>query len=326
MTAITDLLGPLGPVYVVGGLAVVLIAFAVSMIAQGRADPLERIRDEREGVRRHDDAAPSRGAAPARLRQDSTEDKLEKFSSFLEPQDEGQLSTMRLNLMRAGYRERDAVRVFKGVQMLAGLGLLGAGTIYALMQQAAGADLSMTKLGMYVLLPGLAGYMYPRHYVSKRVAAREAEIMQGFPDSLDLMLVCIEAGQSLDQSIMRVANEMLGSYPALALEYQTVAHQMKAGMDKSQVFRDMAERCGVPDITSFTTVLIQSQTFGTPISEALKVYSSEMRDKRIMRAEEKANTLPTKMTLATMMFTLPPLMIILLAPSIHTITTSFGGN
>ena len=325
MDTVTALLGPYGAIYVVSALAVVLIALAVSMLLGGRHDPLDRIRAEREGARPDHPAAGQPGL-PARLRQDSSEDKLEKFSSFLEPQDEDTLSTLRLQLMRAGYRGRDAVRVFKGVQMVAALGLLGLGVVYTLVQQAAGAELGTKEIAIYALLPGLAGYMFPRHYVSKRVAAREAEITQGFPDSLDLMLVCIEAGQSLDQSIMRVANEMMASYPALALEYQTVAHQMKAGMDKPQVFRDMAERCGVSDITSFTTVLIQSQSFGTSISDALKVYSDEMRDKRIMRAEEKANTLPTKMTLATMMFTLPPLMIILIAPSILSIMNSFGGN
>lgn len=321
----TDLLSTPAAIYGVCGLAALLLAASLWMFLQGRADPYDRLRAEREGgaVGRGGDPAPG---IPARLRQDSTEDKLEKFSSFLEPQDEGQLSTLRLQLMRAGYRGRDAVRVFKGVQMVLAVGLLGLGTVYAILQQAAGTELGARELGMYVLLPGLAGYMLPRHYVSKRVAAREAEIVQGFPDSLDLMLVCIEAGQSLDQSIMRVADEMMDSYPALAMEYQTVAHQMKAGLDKAQVFRDMAERCGVPDITSFTTVLIQSQSFGTSISDALKVYSDEMRDKRIMRAEEKANTLPTKMTLATMMFTLPPLMIILIAPSILEIMQTLGGE
>ena len=325
MASLANLLGPYGMIFAVSALAAILLALSVAMYLKDRDDPLDRIRAEREGARPGTGGAVA-GALPARLRLDSSEDKFEKFSSFLEPQDEGTLSSLRLQLMRAGYRGKDAVRVFKGVQMLAAVGLLAAGAVYALTQQAAGAELGAKEFAMYVLLPGLAGYMYPRHYISKRVAAREAEIVQGFPDSLDLMLVCIEAGQSMDQSIMRVANEMMDSYPSLALEYQTVAHQMKAGMDKAQVYRDMAERCGVPDITSFTTVLIQSQTFGTSISDALKVYSDEMRDKRIMRAEEKANTLPTKMTLATMMFTLPPLMIILVAPSILEITTSLGGQ
>ena len=101
---------------------------------------------------------------------------------------------------------------------------------------------------------------------------------------------------------------------------------MKAGKDKTSVLRDMSERCGVTDVASFVTVLIQSQQFGTSIAEALRVYASEMRDKRVMRAEEKANKLPTKMTLATMMLTVPPLLIILIGPSIFEISTVLGGG
>jgi tight adherence protein C len=135
-----------------------------------------------------------------------------------------------------------------------------------------------------------------------------------------MMLVCVEAGQSLDQSIIRVSKEIRAGYPALADEFEMVSHEIKAGKDKSTVLRDMAERSGVMDVASFTTVLIQSQQFGTSIADALRVYASEMRDKRVMRAEEKANKLPTKMTLATMMLTVPPLLIILIGPSVYDIS------
>ena len=135
-----------------------------------------------------------------------------------------------------------------------------------------------------------------------------------------MMLVCVEAGQSLDQSIVRVAKEIRASFPALADEFEIVSLQIKAGKDKATVLGDMSERCGVQDVSSFVTVLIQSATFGTSIAEALRVYGEEMRDKRVMRAEEKANKLPTKMTLATMMLTVPPLLIILVGPSVHGIT------
>ncbi len=141
-----------------------------------------------------------------------------------------------------------------------------------------------------------------------------------------MMLVCVEAGQSLDQSIIRVAKELRAGFPDLADEYELVSYEMKAGKDKTQVLRDMAERCGVSDVSSFVTVLIQSQQFGTSIAEALRVYAGEMRDKRVMRAEEKANTLPTKMTLATMMLTVPPLLIILIGPSIYEIYVTLGGG
>ena len=135
-----------------------------------------------------------------------------------------------------------------------------------------------------------------------------------------------EAGQSLDQSIVRVAAEIRAGYPALADEFEIVAHEMKAGKDRIVVLKDMSERAGVPDVASFVTVMIQSASFGTSIAEALRVYAAEMRDKRVMRAEEKANVLPTKLTLGTMMFTVPPLMIILIGPSVHGIYVNLNGG
>jgi tight adherence protein C len=177
-----------------------------------------------------------------------------------------------------------------------------------------------------IIGPGAAGYYLPRYWVNRRLQARQGEITSGFPDALDMMLVCVEAGQSLDQSILRVAKELRAGYPALADEFDIVGHEVKAGKERISVLKDMAERVGLQDVSSFVTVLVQSATFGTSIAEALRVYASEMRDKRVMRAEEKANTLPTKLTLGTMMFTVPPLMIILIGPSIHGIATQLGGG
>ena len=138
------------------------------------------------------------------------------------------------------------------------------------------------------------------------------------------MLVCVDAGQSLDQSISRVAKESRAGYPALADEFDIVANEVKAGKERAQVLKDMSERVGISDVSSFVTTLVQSATYGTSIADALRVYSAEMRDKRVMRAEEKANTLPTKLTLGTMLFTLPPLLIILIGPSIHGVVQQLG--
>ena len=221
--------------------------------------------------------------------------------------------------MHAGYRGRDAVRYFHFAQFALGLGMLGAGVIYYVVAKA-GSDLSTQKTMMYVLGPGFLGYYAPKYWVTKRLQKRQEEITNGFPDALDMLLVCVEAGQSLDQSIIRVARELRASYPSLADEFEIVSLEMKAGKEKTQVLNDMSERCGVQDVASFVTVLVQSATFGTSISDALRVYAGEMRDKRVMRAEEAANKLPTKMTLATMMLTVPPLLIILVGPSVHGIT------
>lgn len=153
---------------------------------------------------------------------------------------------------------------------------------------------------------------------------RQQEIQDGFPDALDMLLVCVEAGQSLDQGIVRVAREIAVGYPALAEELSTVSAEVKAGKEKTSVLRAFAERAGVQDVSSFVTVMIQSQTFGTSIAEALRVYASEMRDKRVMRAEEAANKLPTKITLGTMMFTVPPLLIVIVGPSVYAMVETFA--
>jgi tight adherence protein C len=181
--------------------------------------------------------------------------------------------------------------------------------------------MSSTQMIMYTILPCAAGYYLPRYWVDRRLQQRQTEIIDGFPDALDLMLVCVEAGQSLDQSIIRVGKECRVGYPALADEFDMVAQEVKAGKERVTVLKDMAERVGVPDVASFVTTLVQSATFGTSVAEALRVYSADMRDKRIMRAEEKANMLPTKLTLGSMLFTVPPLLVILIGPSIHGMVT-----
>ncbi len=316
---LTSNLGPFGPLIVVLLLGITMILLALSMLLKKRDDPLDRLKAQ--------SAAPFKGlpGKADKLRQGGGKDKLEKYSTFLEPQDEQEFSAIRLKLLQAGYRTKNAVRIYHFSQFALGLGLLAFGVIWAMLKNANGQPTTQDMV-LTALLPGVVGYMLPKYWVTRRQTARKEAITNGFPDSLDMMLVCVEAGQSLDQSIIRVSRELQAGFPDLAEEYQQVSHEMKAGKDKTLVLRDMAERCGVPDISSFVTVLVQSQQFGTSIAEALRVFSAEMRDKRVMRAEEKANTLPTKMTLATMMLTVPPLLIILIGPSIYEIYVTIGGG
>jgi len=315
---LTDNLGPLGPVIVLLFLGLGLILFTLPHFLKKRADPLDRLK----AANRDLDKAKNRGD---KLRANQGRDTLERFSNFLEPQNEKEYSAIRLKLLQAGYRTKNAVRIFHFAQFALGVGMLLAGGIYAFIQAQTGQPSTQTTI-MYTLIPGVCGYMLPKYWITRRVETRKEAIINGFPDSLDLMLVCVEAGQSLDQSIIRVSKELMSGFPELAVEYEMVSHEMKAGKDKTSVLRDMAERCGVSDISSFVTVLIQSQQFGTSIAEALRIYAGEMRDKRVMRAEEKANKLPTKMTLATMMLTVPPLLVILIGPSIFEIYTTLNGG
>jgi len=318
---ITQNLGPQGGLMIVGLLGVLLILITLPILLQKQEDPLEKLKEQQR-------AQVSEDGKAAKLRAGSNKkSKLEKYSTFLEPQDAEEFSAVKLKLLQAGYRSKNAVQYYHFSQFALGIvGLIIGGILVILKTNQAGDEgLTTQAMAMWGVGPGAAGYMFPKYWVTRRVDTRKEAIEQGFPDSLDMMLVCVEAGQSLDQSIIRVARELQAGFPDLAWEYELVAHEMKAGKAKEQVLRDMSERCGVQDITSFVTVLIQSQQFGTSIADALRVYASEMRDKRVMRAEEKANKLPTKMTLATMMLTVPPLLVILIGPSIYNISQNLGG-
>lgn len=315
---IIDMLGPYGPLLIVGFLGVFLILITLPVLLRKEVDPLDRLKNSAGGG--SDTNKKEKGD---RLRSASGKDKLEKYANFLEPQNADEYSAIQLKLLQAGYRSKNSVRIFYFLQFVLGVFGLILGGIYAMIQ-AAQVEVSAQDLAIWILIPGGIGYMLPRYWVTRRQQKRQEEITNAFPDSLDMMLVCVEAGQSLDQAIMRVSREMRGGFPELAEEYETVGQETKAGKDKTTVLKDMAERCGVADISSFVTVLVQSQQFGTSISDALRVYASEMRDKRVMRAEEAANKLPTKMTLATMMLTVPPLMAILIGPSIYAIAVNLA--
>lgn len=323
---LTEIMGPMGPLFAAGLLGVLLVAMALPFMLRRAPDPLDKLREEapRGGGGASVRQAAGKPSKRMALRQGGQNEKLGRFADFLEPQDEEQFSEMRLKMMQAGYRSRDAVRNFHFAQFALAISFLILGVIYALL--TSGDGLNVTKLMLAIILPGGIGYYLPKYWVERRRQGRIGEITNGFPDALDLLLVCVEAGQSMDQAIQRVAGEISTGFPALGEEFEIVGNEIKAGKDKVQVLRDFAERAGVPDISSFTTVMIQSQTFGTSISEALRVYASEMRDKRVMRAEEKANVLPTKLTLGTMMFTVPPLLIILIGPSVFDIMVLLGGR
>ncbi|MDR7125882.1 type II secretion system F family protein [Pseudotabrizicola sp. 4114] len=317
-TMLTDTLGEMGPLLALGFVGIVLIVAALPSMLKKEKDPLDGIRALRTGKTVTVERL-RRGGGPSKA------DKLERFASYLEPQSAEELSATKLKLLRAGYRGKNAVRLFHFSQFSLGIGVLVLGMLYALLKSTQ-TEMTTQMMVLYTILPAAIGYYAPVYWVTRRIGMRQQQITEGFPDALDMMLVCVEAGQSLDQSIIRVGNEARNGYPALAEEFETVAQEVKAGKERVTVLRDLSERVGLPDITSFVTTLIQSASFGTSIADALRVYSSEMRDKRIMRAEEKANTIPTKLTLGTMLFTLPPLLVILIGPSLAKFAGQMGGG
>ena len=304
--------GAAAPFYVLAGIGLIMMVIALPIVLRKNKDPLDRFSFSDEKLR----------SELVRLRDDGDDGSLKGLAEFLEPKDEEEMSETRTLLRSAGYRGGSAVRQFYFAR--AGLALLLL-TIGMVMTFLVPKEPDLAFSGIISGLMTLAGYFLPTYWVRRRIATRKEDITNAFPDAMDMMLVCVEGGQSLDQAMSRVGEEMEASSGPLAEEFALVSHEFRAGKDRISVLRDFASRCAVSDISSFVTVLIQSSTFGTSIAQALRVYAAEMRDKRLMRAEEKANMLPTKLTLGTMMFTVPPLILILVGPSFIMILRALGG-
>ena len=311
---IVTAMGPNGPVIVAGMLGLFMILVMIPLVLKPVRDPFDRIAGSGSFV---DEKIMQKEVG---LRQEQAGSQLERFAAYLEPQDQKQFTDRRLKMIQAGYRTSGAVRTFYFAQMVFAVIGLVLGSIYLFLFST---DEPVHILAAKVFGPCFGGYYLPTYWVERRRQIRQTELQDGFPDALDLMLICVESGQTLDHTIMRVAGEVEISYPTLGEELNIITNEIRAGKDRPQVLRDFAERASIADIKAFVTVLIQSAKFGTPIGDALRVFSSEMRDKRVMRAEEKANTLPTKMTLVTMLFTVPPLLVILVGPSVYDIYLFF---
>jgi len=304
--------GAAAPFFLLAGIGLIMMVIALPLVLRKNKDPLERFSFSDEKLR----------SDLVRLRDDGDDGALKGLAEFLEPKDEEEMSETRALLRSAGYRGKSAVRQFYLARAGLALGLLAIGLVVTFLIPE---DPDLMFSGILSGIMALAGYFLPTYWVRRKIATRKEDITNAFPDAMDMMLVCVEGGQSLDQAMARVGEEMEASSGPLAEEFALVTHEFRAGKDRISVLRDFASRCAVSDISSFVTVLIQSSTFGTSVAQALRVYASEMRDKRLMRAEEKANMLPTKLTLGTMMFTVPPLILILIGPSFIMILRSLGG-
>jgi tight adherence protein C len=238
---------------------------------------------------------------------------LRTFEKFLTPDNEERASRIRTKLALAGYRNTSAVRIYFATKWsIAVAGFVLAAGLFSLTMNPEQPLFALVPVLMVLLLSFFATDMW----VERKISYRKLAIEQAFPDALDLLLVCLEAGHGLDQAISRVANEIEYASPVLSTEMKLAVSQLRAGRDRERVLSDLATRTGVPDIASFVTVLRQADQFGVSIADTLRIYASEMRNKRFVRAEEKANMMPVKLALGAILFTVPPTIIVLIGPSI----------
>ncbi len=221
--------------------------------------------------------------------------------------------SLRARLVAAGYNSPHAPKVFTALRlgMLVMLPAFFVGLIFL-----SGTEVSPFKL--YLVGVGLAifGLYAPNLFISAKADRRREAIVNGFPDSLDLMLVCVEAGLGMEAAFDRVGREMQNSHPLVAHMLSIVTLELRAGATREEALRNMANRTQVTEIRSFSTLLIQSDKLGSSIGETLRVYASEMREKRRMRAEEKAHQLPVLLSIPLVACLLPVMIGVLMLPAI----------
>ena len=180
---------------------------------------------------------------------------------------------------------------------------------------AIGASPSLTKLYFSVVIAAGLGLYLPVLLVRAKADRRQQEIINGFPDALDLMLVCVEAGLGLEAAFARVGMEMTESHPRIAEQLGTVTLELRAGRNREDALRRLADRAGADEIRAFATLLIQSTKLGSSVAQTLRVYASEMRERRRLRAEEKAHRLPVLLSIPLVVCMLPVMIGVLMLPA-----------
>lgn len=249
-----------------------------------------------------------------------------KLTTTALPKEEKRLSSARLRLMQAGYYSRHAIASFFVLRILLALALPVAVIVLLPLVVALEPQQMVTNAAFAVGI----GYFGPSLWLSHRIDKRQSAMRFGFPDALDMLLICVEAGLSLNSAINRVAKEIGQASPLLAEQFELLTLELQAGVTRPKALRNMADRIGIEEINALVTLLNQSEAMGSSISASLRVYASEMRRKRMVKAEEKANKLPLKMTMPMVLFTLPSFMIVLLSPAvisiINNVLPAFGGK
>lgn len=224
------------------------------------------------------------------------------------------LSDLRLKLKRAGYRSHDAIFVFLFAKLA---GLLGGAAGGAFFMFVLHVGKLKPALGLVVTLAAaLAGWMLPDLMVKNQTQKREDILRKAMPDTLDLLVICAEAGLSLDAAFDRVGREIGPTCAEMAEEMGLTSLELKFLPDRHKALQGLAERVGLPGVLALVNTLIQTEKYGTPLAQSLRVLSAEMREERMMRAEEKAAKLPAVLTVPMIVFILPPLFIVLIGPAI----------
>ncbi|MFN7145535.1 MAG: type II secretion system F family protein [Myxococcota bacterium] len=279
--------------------AIVGIGFAVYQVANPQRTASDRLAEITAGP----GETTTTSIRSARLQQ------LTSTAARLSVSDEEQMAALRKRLLQAGYRDRNAVEIYSALRTVGAL-------VFAMLAFVVVANKPVAFIAGGALVGAAIGYYLPAIWVTNVLQKRQSELLKAFPDALDLLVSCVEAGLGLDAAFRRVAEEMENAAPDLTRELQLVTVEVNAGVPRAEALKHLSDRTGLDDVAALVNVLIQAERFGTSVARALRVHSEHVRVKRMQRAEEKAAQVSPKLTVAMIIFILPCLVIILIGPAL----------
>lgn len=238
---------------------------------------------------------------------------VEHFEKVL-PKSQEEISVAQQRLVRAGLRSDNAVKMFYGAKVITPF-------VLVLLAWLTGAYHFGPMFVFAVAIGG--GFLAPDFWLGRKIANRQAEIRKGLPDVLDLLVICVEAGLSLDQATARTAQELEKAQPALSDELGIVALEQRAGRARSDAWKHLADRTDVDVVRNLVSMLVQAEQFGTSIGKTLRVHSDTLRTKRVQEIEEKAAKLSVKLLFPLVLFIFPSLFLVVLGPAVLVMADSF---
>ena len=296
---------------VVGVVAVIIFIFGIgiSVIVLGVTDPVRR----KLGLINKDE--PQDGSTMLKIAT-----AIGPIAVFTLPKEALERHKIQRDLYRSGYRSPQALQTFYAIKTVLTV-VFGA---IVLLASRFFPEVPTQKLMMYVAMAAGVGMLLPNYILTKTLARRMRMLRNGFPDALDLLVVCVESGLGLGPAIQRVADEINVGHPELSLELATVNAEIRAGMQREDALKNLAERTGLPDIRGLVGLLVQSMRFGTSVADALRIYSAEFRDKRMQAAEEQAAKIGTRMIFPLVLFMFPVFFVVAVGPAALRIIDAFS--
>lgn len=228
------------------------------------------------------------------------------------PEEGWDKSSLRVRFIHAGFNAQSPLTLFFGAKTFL---VFALPALAALALAVSGKELAGATFLLIMLIVATIGYYLPNAVLARLVENRQREIFDTFPDAIDLLLVCIEAGLGLDAALSRIADEIALKSKALSSELHLITLELRAGNSREKALKNFALRTGVPEVETLVTMLVQADRFGTSIGDSLRVLSEELRNKRRLRAEEAAAKIPLKLLFPLIFFLFPTLFIVLLGPA-----------